>query len=129
MICRFTTNFLPDGWTSRITSDTREFGKLVVLVTDLIAQLAQAVILGIILSKIEIRLFLYVLGFCPCSVCDFPGLPQAGPESYPRRNASDGKSQCHDQRKRSVELLLPKISARNRPFSMIFTRQIKNLIK
>lgn len=50
---------------SRITSDTREFGKLVVLVTDLIAQLAQALILGIILSQIEFRLFLYVLGFLP----------------------------------------------------------------
>lgn len=50
---------------SRITSDTREFGKLVVLVTDLISQLAQAVILGVILSRIEIRLFLYVLGFLP----------------------------------------------------------------
>jgi ATP-binding cassette subfamily B protein len=50
---------------SRITSDTREFGKLVVLVTDLISQLAQAVILGVILSRIEFRLFLYVLGFLP----------------------------------------------------------------
>lgn len=50
---------------SRITSDTREFGKLVVLVTDLISQLAQAVILGVILSNIELRLFLYVLGFLP----------------------------------------------------------------
>jgi len=50
---------------SRITSDTREFGKLIVLMTDLIAQMIQAVILGIILARLEIRLFLYILGFLP----------------------------------------------------------------
>ncbi|MGD2157781.1 MAG: ABC transporter transmembrane domain-containing protein, partial [Anaerolineales bacterium] len=41
---------------SRITSDTREFGQLVVLVTDLISQIFQAIILGIVLIGIEWRL-------------------------------------------------------------------------
>ncbi|MBS3752640.1 MAG: ABC transporter ATP-binding protein [Anaerolineales bacterium] len=50
---------------SRITSDTREFGNLIVLVTDLISQLTQAVILGVVLARIEFRLFLYVIGFLP----------------------------------------------------------------
>jgi ATP-binding cassette subfamily B protein len=50
---------------SRITSDTREFGKLIVLMTDLIAQMIQAVILGFILARLEFRLFLYILGFLP----------------------------------------------------------------
>ncbi len=50
---------------SRITSDTREFGKLIVLMTDLIAQMIQAIILGIVLARLEPRLFLYILGFLP----------------------------------------------------------------
>jgi len=50
---------------SRITSDTREFGNLIVLMTDLISQLTQAVILGVVLAQIEFRLFLYVIGFLP----------------------------------------------------------------
>ncbi len=50
---------------SRITSDTREFGNLIVLVTDLISQMTQAVILGVVLARIEFRLFLYVIGFLP----------------------------------------------------------------
>jgi ATP-binding cassette subfamily B protein len=50
---------------SRITSDTREFGKLIILMTDLIAQMIQAIILGIVLARLEPRLFLYILGFLP----------------------------------------------------------------
>ncbi len=50
---------------SRITSDTREFGKLIILLTDLIAQMIQAVILGVVLALLELRLFLYILGFLP----------------------------------------------------------------
>lgn len=50
---------------SRITSDTREFGQLIVLVTDLIAQMIQAVLLGIVLARLEPRLFLYIIGFLP----------------------------------------------------------------
>jgi ATP-binding cassette subfamily B protein len=50
---------------SRITSDTREFGQLIILITDLGAQMIQALILGIVLINIEFRLFLYILGFLP----------------------------------------------------------------
>ena len=50
---------------SRITSDTREFGNLIILLTDLIAQMIQAIILGIVLARLEPRLFLYILGFLP----------------------------------------------------------------
>ena len=50
---------------SRITSDTREFGQLIVLMTDLIAQVIQALILAVVLARIEPHLFLYVLGFLP----------------------------------------------------------------
>jgi ATP-binding cassette, subfamily B, bacterial len=50
---------------SRITSDTRDFGQLVVIVTDLISQIVQALILGVVLIGIEWKLSLYVLGFLP----------------------------------------------------------------
>ena len=50
---------------SRTTSDTREFGNLIVLMTDLMSQLTQALILGVVLARIEFRLFLYVIGFLP----------------------------------------------------------------
>jgi ATP-binding cassette subfamily B protein len=50
---------------SRITSDTREFGQLIILITDLGAQMIQALILGVVLIRLELRLFLYILGFLP----------------------------------------------------------------
>lgn len=50
---------------SRITSDTREFGQLLILVTDIISQMTQAVILIIVLVRIELRLFLYLMAFMP----------------------------------------------------------------
>ena len=50
---------------SRITSDTRDFGQLVTITTDLLAQIFQAVILGVVLIRIEWNLFLYVLAIIP----------------------------------------------------------------
>ena len=50
---------------SRITSDTQEFGQMVVLVTDLFAQTLQALILGVILFTVEWKLALLTLGFLP----------------------------------------------------------------
>jgi ATP-binding cassette subfamily B protein len=50
---------------SRITSDTNDFGQLIVIVTDLISQVTQAVILGAVLVSIEWRLSLYVIGMLP----------------------------------------------------------------
>jgi ATP-binding cassette, subfamily B, bacterial len=50
---------------SRITSDTNDFGQLVVIVTDVASQLVQTVILGVVLARTEWRLFLIMLGFMP----------------------------------------------------------------
>jgi ATP-binding cassette subfamily B protein len=50
---------------SRITSDTKDFGEVVVLVTDLISQIIQALILGAVLIAIEWRLSLYLFGVLP----------------------------------------------------------------
>ncbi len=50
---------------SRITSDTREFGQLIILIADLGAQMIQALILGVVLIRLEFRLFLYILAFLP----------------------------------------------------------------
>jgi ATP-binding cassette subfamily B protein len=50
---------------SRITSDTREFGQLVVLITDLISQVIQSIILSVVLVGVEWRLSLVLFGFLP----------------------------------------------------------------
>jgi len=50
---------------SRITSDTRDFGSLVGLSTDLIAELGQSVILSIVLLTIEWQLTLILFAIIP----------------------------------------------------------------
>jgi ATP-binding cassette subfamily B protein len=50
---------------SRITSDTQDFGQTVVLVTDLLSQFVQALILGIVLVNIDWRLSLWLFGLMP----------------------------------------------------------------
>ncbi|RME91157.1 MAG: ABC transporter ATP-binding protein [Anaerolineae bacterium] len=50
---------------SRITSDTRDFGQLVVIVTDVSAQVVQAVMLGIVLVRTEWHLALVVFAYMP----------------------------------------------------------------
>jgi ATP-binding cassette subfamily B protein len=50
---------------SRITSDTQEFAQVVVLVTDLVTQLFQAIILFIVLTRINLRLMGWVLSMLP----------------------------------------------------------------
>lgn len=50
---------------SRVTSDTQEFGQMVVLVTDLFAQFLQAILLGVILVTIEWRLALMLFAVFP----------------------------------------------------------------
>jgi ATP-binding cassette subfamily B protein len=50
---------------SRITSDTKDFGQIVVLITDVISQFIQALILGIILIQVNWKLSLYLFGFLP----------------------------------------------------------------
>jgi ATP-binding cassette, subfamily B, bacterial len=50
---------------SRITTDTRDFGDLVTLVTDNIAQVVEVGILGVVLVSIDWRLSLYVFATLP----------------------------------------------------------------
>ena len=50
---------------SRITSDTREFGQTVVLITDLISQLVQSIALAIVLININLRLTLVLFSILP----------------------------------------------------------------
>ena len=50
---------------SRITSDTRDLSNLVTLVTDLVSQFVQAVILAVVLIRIDWILSLYVFAFLP----------------------------------------------------------------
>ena len=50
---------------SRITSDTNDFGQTVTLVTDLVSQFVQAIILGVVLVATEARLSLYLFIYLP----------------------------------------------------------------
>ena len=50
---------------TRITSDTQDFGNTVVLVTDLISQVIQSIILSLILFRIDWKLTLILFGFLP----------------------------------------------------------------
>jgi ATP-binding cassette subfamily B protein len=50
---------------SRITTDTRDFGDLITLVTDNAAMVVEALILGVILVEIDWRLTLYILAMMP----------------------------------------------------------------
>ncbi|RPJ28520.1 MAG: ABC transporter ATP-binding protein [Chloroflexi bacterium] len=50
---------------SRITSDTNDFGQLVVIVTDVGAQIVQAIILGVVLFRTDLRLSLLLMAFLP----------------------------------------------------------------
>ncbi len=50
---------------SRITSDTNDFGQLVVIVTDVSAQIAQAIIIAVVLFRTEWRLALLMVAFLP----------------------------------------------------------------
>ena len=50
---------------SRITSDTNDFGQLVVIVTDVTSQVFQAVILGVVLFRTEWHMALLLVSFLP----------------------------------------------------------------
>lgn len=50
---------------SRITSDTRDFGNLVNLVTDLFSQVVQSTILAVVLFRLEPRMSLYLFAMIP----------------------------------------------------------------
>src|SRR5688572_7609097 len=50
---------------SRITSDTNDFGQLVVIVTDVGSQIVQAIILAVVLFRTDLRLSLMLMVFLP----------------------------------------------------------------
>lgn len=50
---------------SRITSDTQEFGTMIQLITDVLAQIVESLILGIVLFQINVRLTLYLFAMMP----------------------------------------------------------------
>jgi ATP-binding cassette subfamily B protein len=50
---------------SRITSDTNDFGQLIIIVTDVTAQVVQAIFLGVILFRTDVKLTLMLLAFLP----------------------------------------------------------------
>ncbi|MCJ7431992.1 MAG: ABC transporter ATP-binding protein/permease, partial [Anaerolineales bacterium] len=50
---------------SRITSDTNDFGQLIVIVTDVGSQIIQAIILGVVLFRTEWKLALLLTSFLP----------------------------------------------------------------
>ena len=50
---------------SRITSDTNDFGQLIIIVTDVAAQIVQAVFLGVVLFRTDVKLTLLLLAFLP----------------------------------------------------------------
>ncbi len=50
---------------SRITSDTQEFAKVVILITDIFSQMVQSIILFIVLTRIDFQLTLILLIMLP----------------------------------------------------------------
>ncbi|NUQ38344.1 MAG: ABC transporter ATP-binding protein [Caldilineales bacterium] len=50
---------------SRITSDTKDFGEVITLITDVLSQIFQALILAVVLITIDLRLTLYIFAFLP----------------------------------------------------------------
>ena len=50
---------------SRITSDTNDFGQLIVIITDIASQIFQAVILGVILFRTSWQMTLLLFAFLP----------------------------------------------------------------
>ncbi len=50
---------------SRITSDTNDFGQLVVIVTEVAAQMVQAVFLAVVLFRTDLQLSLMLMTFLP----------------------------------------------------------------
>ena len=70
---------------SRITSDTRDFGQLVVIITDVVSQITESTVLAVILIRTEWRLSLVVFGMIP-----FLFLLTGGYRRLARRVTRDG---------------------------------------
>jgi ATP-binding cassette, subfamily B, bacterial len=50
---------------SRITSDTNDFGQLIIIITDVTAQIVSAIFLGVVLFRTDVKLTLMLLAFLP----------------------------------------------------------------
>ena len=50
---------------SRITSDTNDFGQLIVIITDVASQFVQAILLGVVLFRTDLKLSLMLMAFLP----------------------------------------------------------------
>ena len=50
---------------SRITSDTNDFGQLIIIITDVVSQIVQAIFLGIVLFRTDLKLTLMLMAFLP----------------------------------------------------------------
>ncbi len=50
---------------SRISSDTRDFGDVTTLITDVTSQILQAILLAVVLVKLDWKLFLVLISFLP----------------------------------------------------------------
>ncbi|MBK9924286.1 MAG: ABC transporter ATP-binding protein [Anaerolineales bacterium] len=50
---------------SRITSDTNDFGQLIIIITDVGSQFVQAFILGVVLFRTDLKLSLMLMAFLP----------------------------------------------------------------
>src|SRR5512133_2891396 len=50
---------------SRITSDTNDFGQLIVIIADVVSQMVQALILGVVLFRTDWRMSLLLVAFMP----------------------------------------------------------------
>ena len=68
---------------SRITSDTNDFGQLVVIVTDVGSQIVQAIILGVVLFRTDLKLIADVDGIPAGHLCGGGRLPRAGSAASP----------------------------------------------
>ncbi len=82
---------------SRITSDTNDFGQLVVIITDVVAQMAQAIILGVVLFRTEWRLSLLVDGIPAIYLWRGRRLPRTGSHRNQTRHESHGRCQRRHQ--------------------------------
>ncbi len=63
---------------SRITSDTNDFGQLIVIIADVVSQMVQALILGVVLFRTDWRLTLLLFAFMPIIFGGGGGLSRAG---------------------------------------------------
>ena len=82
---------------SRITTDTKDFGDVILLVTDVLSQFVQALILAAILFTIDVRLTLYLFALLPLIFLTATSLRRLTRRVTRQRHAGDGVGQRHHQ--------------------------------